>query len=172
MRVRASLLLLTALLLLGPTGSAEPGNPDPDTLAAQLARGERLYAFHCTTCHGVTGAGFAEARAAFPPDHSDCSRCHMPLNPAVMTPRQISDTQTVFSLGNAPALNDPQALARFGTAHGLWAYTQAVMPRWAPGYVGDPERYVDIVAYVLQLAGQRPNEPLTLTNLADIDLNR
>jgi mono/diheme cytochrome c family protein len=171
MGIRRLLALLLLPILLAPAGGAESEVAANDALAAQLARGEALYAFHCTTCHGVSGAGFAEARAAFPADHYDCSRCHMPLNPAVMSPRQIADSQTVFSLGNAPALRDAAALARFGTAHGLWAYTQATMPRWAPGYVGDPERYVDIVAYVLHLAGLGPREPLTLANLATVDLS-
>jgi mono/diheme cytochrome c family protein len=123
--------------------------------AEQLARGAAVYAFSCTTCHGATGQGFAEARAAFPADHYDCSRCHMPLNPPQMTQRQIESTQSVFSLGEAPPLADANALARFGTAGALHAYIRATMPRWNPGGLDD-DAYLDVSAFVLDLAGMLP----------------
>jgi mono/diheme cytochrome c family protein len=152
--VAAAWLLALSVVLatwgnLGPATAEAAPNAD---LAAQLARGAEAYAFSCTTCHGATGLGFEEARAAFPADHYDCSRCHGPLNPPQMTPRQIADTQTVFSLGHPPALADAAALARFGTAAGLFAYVRATMPRWYPGYLDD-EGYLDVTAFVLDLAG-------------------
>lgn len=136
----------------------------------QLERGAELYAFHCTTCHGASGAGFEEARSAFPTDHQSCSRCHMPLNPPVMTPQQIESSQSVFSLGVAPPLNDAAALGRFGTAAALHGYIRATMPRWAPGYVGDEAKYVDILAYVLHLAGRTPERPLSADELGALTL--
>lgn len=148
---------------LGPANAEAAPNAG---LAAQLARGAEVYAFSCTTCHGATGQGFAEARAAFPADHYDCSRCHGPLNPPQMTPRQIADSQTVFSLGHPPGLANAAALARFGTAAGLFAYVRATMPRWYPGYLDD-EGYLDATAFVLDLAGLLPADraPLTLDTL-------
>lgn len=118
---------------------------------AQIERGREAYDFHCTTCHGATGAGFAEARAAFPADHYDCWRCHGPGNPAVMTPRQIEATQTVFSLGRAPALDAGSTIDRFGSADRLFAHVRATMPRWSPGRLDD-ETYLDLVVYVFSLA--------------------
>jgi cytochrome c len=149
---------------------AAPGEVNPG-LVAQLARGAEVYAFSCTTCHGATGQGFEEARAAFPADHYDCSRCHGPLNPPQMTPRQIAESQTVFSLGHAPAVADAAALARFGTAAGLFAYVRATMPRWYPGYLDD-QGYLDVTAFVLDLAGLLPADaaPLTPDTLPTITL--
>lgn len=117
----------------------------------QLERGRDAYDFHCTTCHGATGAGFAEARAAFPADHYDCSRCHGPGNPRVMSRRQIETSQTVFSLGRAPALDAGSTIDRFGSADRLFAHVRATMPRWHPGRLDD-DMYLDVVVYVLSLA--------------------
>ncbi len=159
---------------LGPPAAvaavAAPAEADPG-LVAQLARGAEVYAFSCTTCHGATGQGLEEARAAFPADHYDCSRCHGPLNPPQMTPRQIADTQTVFSLGHPPSLTDATALARFGTAAGLFAYVRATMPRWYPGYLDDVG-YLDVTAFVLDLAGLLPHDgaALTLDSIDTLDL--
>ena len=138
---------------------------------AQLERGRETYDFHCTTCHGATGAGFAEARAAFPADHYDCWRCHGPGNPAVMTPRQIEATQTVFSLGNAPALDGASAIDRFGSADRLFAHVRATMPRWSPGRLDD-DTYLDLVVYVLSLAydAQVDGRELRIEDLERIDL--
>jgi mono/diheme cytochrome c family protein len=123
----------------------------------QLERGAEVYAFSCTTCHGATGQGFAEARAAFPADHYDCVRCHGPLNPPQMTTRQIQQSQSVFSLGIAPPLADADALARFGNAAALYGYVRATMPRWDPGRLDD-DAYVDVTAFVLELAGLHPGD--------------
>ncbi len=130
-----------------PSGPAAPvATPAPTE--AQLERGRDLYEFHCTTCHGASGAGFAAARAAFPSDHQDCSRCHGPGNPAVMTPHQIAASQTAFSIGHPPPLDDPSALARFGDAGALYAYVRATMPRWDPGRLDDAG-FRDVVLYLL-----------------------
>lgn len=145
----------TLVLLTAFGGAPAAAEADVDDRAAQLARGAEVYAFSCTTCHGASGRGFAEARAAFPADHYQCQRCHMPLNPAVMTPLQIEQTQSVFSLGHAPALAEPHALARFGTAQGLYAYVRSTMPRWDPGRLED-DAYLDVTAFVLELAGLLP----------------
>ena len=131
-------------------GPSERPRPEiaPAPTAAQLERGRELYEFNCTTCHGATGAGFAEARAAFPSDHYDCFRCHGPGNPPVMTPHQIETSQTAFSLGDPRPLNDPRTLARFGDAGALYAYVRATMPRWDPGRLED-EAFRDVVLYLL-----------------------
>lgn len=159
----SSLRLLLAGLTVGTVfaavlawgAAASHATEAQDARAAQVARGAEVYAFSCTTCHGATGRGFAEARAAFPADHYECHRCHIPLNPPAMTPRQIELTQSVFSLGQAPALAERHALARFGTAEALYAYVRSTMPRWDPGRLDDAA-YLDVTAFVLDLAGLLP----------------
>jgi mono/diheme cytochrome c family protein len=153
--LRLALVASVALVALGVPWAATGVAEAPDARSAQLARGADVYAFSCTTCHGASGRGFAEARAAFPADHYQCQRCHMPLNPPVMTPLQIEQTQSVFSLGEAPPLADAQALVRFGTAEALFAYVRATMPRWDPGRLDDAA-YLDVTAFVLDLAGLLP----------------
>ncbi len=161
--------LALALALAADAGQGPPAAAD-DGLAAQLERGREVYAFSCTTCHGATGAGFAEARAAFPADHYDCIRCHGPRNPPQMTPQQIELSQSVFSLGVAPPLADADALARFGTAAALYAYVRATMPRWDPGRLAD-DAYLDVTAFVLHLAGIHPSDaPLRFETLATVPL--
>lgn len=154
--VAAAGVLLVVGAFLSPVEAEAPAASPTDAsrlrvAAAQLERGREAYEFHCTTCHGVTGAGFAEARAAFPADHYDCSRCHGPGNPPVMSRTQIESTQTVFSLGRAPALDDGSTIDRFGSADRLFAHVRATMPRWNPGRLDD-ETYLDLVVYVLSLA--------------------
>lgn len=139
---------------------------------AQLDRGRELYDFHCTTCHGATGAGFAEARAAFPADHYDCFRCHGRRNPPTMTRHQIETSQTVFSLGDPPALADSERLARYGTIGALLDHVRTTMPRWQPGRLEDDE-YRDVVLYVLSLAYddlRTGDVPLDATTLRGIRL--
>lgn len=154
----------------GTATSADGASERVHAAEAQLERGAAIYAFSCTTCHGATGAGFAEARAAFPADHYDCIRCHGPRNPPQMTPQQIEVSQSVFSLGVAPPLADADALARFGTARALYAYIRATMPRWDPGRLAD-DAYLDVTAFVLHLAGIDPSDaPLRFETLATVPL--
>ena len=161
--------LAWAVLIAAAQRMPDPGSPRELGLAAQLERGGDIYAFYCTTCHGVSGQGFAEARAAFPADHYDCSRCHMPLNPPAMTPAEIELAQSVFSLGDPPPLADAAALSHYGSAAGLFAYVRATMPRWYPGMLRD-EDVLDVTVYVLDLAGVTLHEELTLETLAALDL--
>jgi hypothetical protein len=154
----------------GPNPAAAPANASVDE---QIERGRQLYAFHCTTCHGATGAGFAEARSVFPADHYDCSRCHGLNNPPQMSQAAIEATQSVFSLGDPPPVNNVAALRKYGGALGLFHYVRATMPRWSPGYVsvyeGSDDAYVDILAFVLALADLHPrSEPLTLEGLGAV----
>jgi len=171
----ALLIALAFLVVVTITtrSSADTSSVAGASLDAQLERGQAVYAFSCTTCHGATGSGFAEARAVFPEDHYHCTRCHMPLNPPVMTQQQIDQTQSVFSLGDAPPLNDPHALARFGNAAGLHGYVRATMPRWDPGRLDD-DAYLDVSVFVLHLAGLLPerDDALSLDDLAGVALGR
>lgn len=166
----APALVLVVALVLGIAATAPRSSADADTgptLDAQLQRGQAVYAFSCTTCHGATGAGFEEARSVFPVDHYHCVRCHAPANPPVMTQQQIDQTQSVFSLGDPPPVNDPHALARFGSAAGLLGYVRATMPRWDPGRLDD-DAFLDVTVFVLHLAGLLPErgEALSLDDLA------
>jgi len=174
--IAAAGALLALVAAVASAQAADPASEAQDASRlrlseAQLERGREAYDFHCTTCHGATGAGFAEARAAFPADHYDCWRCHGPGNPAVMTPRQIEATQTVFSLGNAPALDAASAIDRFGSADRLFAHVRATMPRWSPGRLDD-DAYLDLVVYVLSLAydARVDGRELRIEDLERIDL--
>ncbi len=171
----AAVLLMTLVIMsaTAPRSSADAADASRGpSLAAQVERGEAVYAFHCTTCHGATGRGFEEARSVFPADHYHCIRCHAPSNPPVMTQRQIDQTQSVFSLGDPPPVNDPHSLARFGTAAGLHGYVRATMPRWNPGWLDDDDDYLDVTVFVLHLAGMLPehDEALSVADLAHLAL--
>ena len=157
-------VLAAAVLAAG--GLASSAAPPAEATADLLARGSELYAFHCSTCHGATGAGFEEGRAAFPDDHRDCVRCHVPRNPAVMTPYEISVYQTAFSLGEPPPLADAAPLARYGTAGALYRSIRATMPRWYPGRLTD-EEYLAITVHVLRTSGLWPSG--TAEDLSDLD---
>ena len=172
----AAFVLLVAVAVVLSSAPRVQGQrmPDPNAerdagLPAQLERGRDVYAFSCTTCHGASGQGFAEARSAFPDDHYHCSRCHMPLNPPAMTPAEIEAAQSTFSLGDPPPLADGPTIARYGSAAALYAYVRATMPRWDPGRLGD-EAFLDVTAYVLHLAGGTLTEELTFENAAAFDL--
>lgn len=170
----AAVLLATLVVLAAtaPRSSADGADgPDGSALAAQVVRGQAVYAFSCTTCHGASGRGFEEARSVFPDDHYHCVRCHAPANPPVMTQQQIDQTQSVFSLGDPPPLNDPHALARFGSGAGLHGYVRATMPRWDPGRLDD-DAYLDVTVFVLHLAGLLPERDaaLTLEELTNVAL--
>lgn len=96
--------------------------------------GAALYDRNCAVCHGDTGLGLAEAKLAFPTDHRTCSRCHRPGNPAQMSFEEMMlRQQDLFDLGAPPALRGPNALRAFADPIGLWAYTDATMPRYQPG---------------------------------------
>lgn len=145
------------LALFGLTWS-EGRKPAPlaaphETRADQLERGEALYLFHCTTCHGRQGDGLDEARLAFPEEHRVCERCHMPRNPRQLAQERMTPDYA-FSVGVAPPLRGAGALSSFGTAGALYHYVRAAMPRQAPGSLRD-EDYLDIVAFVLALGERR-----------------
>lgn len=167
--------LLAALLVVSAVASHSSAEaldgPRGPSLEAQIERGRDVYAFHCTTCHGETGRGFEEARSVFPDDHYHCIRCHAPANPPVMTQQEIDRTQSVFSLGDPPAVNDPASLARFGTAAGLHGYVRSTMPRWYPGWLQDDE-YLDVTVFLLHLAGIAPerSDALSVDDLAALTL--
>lgn len=136
--------------------------------AAQLERGAALFAANCAVCHGATGAGYDEARQAFPPDHRRCTRCHRPSNRAVMSLEEITDDHDLFSLGEPPALRGDGALAAFASAEALAAYIGATMPRYEPGRLTADE-YLDLTAWLLQLNGRLPaGVPLTRAALSDL----
>ncbi len=109
--------------------------------------GALLYAHHCAACHGKTGAGFAEAKQAFPRSHRNCQRCHRPGNPAELPLEGTPDT-SMFSLGLPPAvLGDNARMVHVTNEAGLLAYVRATMPRWNPGSLSD-EEYARIVAFM------------------------
>jgi hypothetical protein len=145
-------LVWLALVVAVPLTLAAPSVADADADAGALTRGAEIYAFSCSTCHGATGLGFAEARATFPSDHAACERCHAPRNPPQMSSLEMERNQMAFSLGRPPPLAEHERLARFETAGGLFRYLRATMPRWDPGSLSD-DAYRDVTLHVLDLAG-------------------
>ncbi|MBA2666286.1 MAG: cytochrome c [Trueperaceae bacterium] len=147
-------LLALALTAAAPATlpGAQSGAAAGTAHEALVETGADLYAFNCATCHGATGAGLEEARATFPADHAYCTRCHVARNPPRMSSLDMEQRQTAFSLGDPPRLDDPRALARFGTLGGLFRYVRATMPRWDPGRLSD-EAYLAISVHVLERAG-------------------
>lgn len=142
-------------VLLGPAfvlQSARSGEGGADSPAAsptaQIEAGRETYARYCSTCHGATRQGLAEARAAFPEDHQYCERCHAPLNPPQMSSRDMEHAQAAFSLGKPPKLTDANRLAGFGTAGGLLRYISTAMPRQAPATL-KTEQYLAVTAFLL-----------------------
>lgn len=144
---------------LGPDGRIHvPGDAFVSALLADASSQVRLgadrYHLVCAACHGNSGLGPEEGRAAFPPSHQRCERCHRPSNPprlptAAITPRNA------FSLGQPPALRGPGALAAFPSGASLYAYVRAAMPRYHPGLLTDDE-YLAVTAFLLSLDGRMP----------------
>lgn len=165
--MRLILLSLTVFALLlahGARSGAQRADAAPVEPSAQAQRATELYRFSCSTCHGDTGLGFAEAVSAFPEDHRYCAQCHHPQNSATMPGSQIGLSTMAFSLGDPPPLNDPERLERFVTAGALYHYIRAAMPRWAPGSLDD-EVYLDLTSHLLRLVGVM-GEDETLTHEA------
>lgn len=143
-----ALLCLSALTFSATPVSERPSaNPPklPLTQAKQLSSARRLYALHCTVCHGDTGGGLEEARLAFPEDHRRCESCHKPGNPDLQADMQNSfelmrgrvAVGNAFAIGEAPPLKGEGALSAFGDAAALSTYIHAAMPRYAPGALNE-----------------------------------
>lgn len=165
----AALLQFAVVLADAGPAADHPGGEGGEA-ASQAERGAAVYEFSCAVCHGASGQGFAEAVTAFPENYRDCSRCHLPHNPAVMPASEVGLSVMVFSLGDPPPL-DASRLARFGTAAGLYHYLAAAMPRWAPGSLGETA-YLDVTVHLLRAAGLLdPAEPLGIADLPTLRLD-
>jgi mono/diheme cytochrome c family protein len=118
-------------------------------------QGAKIFAVNCAVCHGATGLGLDEAKAAFPADHRQCHRCHKPGNPPVMSLVQIEARQhDLFPIGEPPALRGEGALAAIIEPSELREYLRAAMPRYRPGSLSD-EEYAALTAFLLHLNGRR-----------------
>ncbi|CAN5493243.1 hypothetical protein BH24DEI1_BH24DEI1_09540 [soil metagenome] len=156
---RPFILLSVALLLVASSLTWSEGiKPPPleaphETSAEQVARGEALYMFYCTTCHGRQGKGLEEARTAFPEEHRFCERCHAPRNPRQLA-QEAMTPEYAFSVGIAPPLWGAGALRNFDAA-AFYHYARAAMPRQAPGSLSGQD-YLDIVAFILAQVERLP----------------
>lgn len=117
----------------------------------QVRTGAALFDFHCSSCHGDSASGFAEAKLSFPEDHRTCTKCHRTSNPPQMSMDSMR-YNFAFDIGNPPALRGPGVLAHFGNALALDAYLRATMPRPFPGSLAD-EDYWAITAFLLVANG-------------------
>ncbi|MEJ2666293.1 MAG: hypothetical protein P8Z81_04205 [Deinococcales bacterium] len=120
----------------------------------QVKAGAATFHLLCATCHGPTGAGMAEARLAFDPQHRHCERCHAPSNPPLRRDMRITPNQT-FSIGRPPPLRSAALLDRYPTASYLFAFVHGKMPRYDPGMLGSRQT-VQVVAFLLALNHAMP----------------
>lgn len=131
----------------------------PDA-SPETREGAILYDHHCSACHGDTGRGLAEAKASFPADDRNCTRCHQEHNPPQMAAGAMT-YRNAFDIGDPPPLlGEDGALSRYRHAAGLFGYVRATMPRPFPGALED-EAYWKIVAFLAAAAGaELPSGPL------------
>jgi len=127
-----------------------------NTTNEQVLVGADLYYENCSVCHGDRAMGLEEARLVFPEDHQYCERCHRANNPSTM-PLEFMNHRNAFNIGNAPALNDREALKKWGSALGLYAYMSATMPRPFPSSLEEDE-YLAITSFLLSANGWSLNE--------------
>ena len=123
---------------------------------AQVRSGAELFDRNCAVCHGDSALGFDEAKLAFPADHRNCTRCHKPNNPAVMSLDEVVARgldHNLFSLGQPPALRGEGTFASSVSPAALYQLTKATMPRYRPGTMTDAE-YLDITAFLLHVNGR------------------
>lgn len=131
------------------TAELEPAELEPAELEAEL--GADLFYRRCSVCHGKTGLGLEEARAAFPESHRRCTQCHKSGGPQLlMVP---FNDNNMFDVGTAPALRGPGTLPAFSDSASLRRYIQAAMPRHAPGSLTEAEAAA-ITAFIEELRGQ------------------
>jgi hypothetical protein len=158
----AAVVAVVAALALAPFATADDlgvvRHAAREALVAdageQVRRGADLYALNCAVCHGGSGLGYEEARAAFPEDHRTCTRCHRPGNPRVMSFDEMNErVHDLFDVGDPPALRGAGALVAFPNAAALSAYNRATMPRYEPGRLRDDE-YLAITAFLLAVNGR------------------
>lgn len=127
----------------------EPAELEPAELEAEA--GADLFYRRCSVCHGKTGLGLEEARAAFPESHRRCTQCHKSGGPQLlMVP---FNDNNMFDVGTAPALRGPGTLPTFSDSASLRRYIQAAMPRHAPGSLTEAEAAA-ITAFIEELRGQ------------------
>lgn len=143
-----------AAIMLGSSPSASPADHLRSAMIRggndQVRRGAALFDRNCAVCHGDSGLGLQEARAAFPQDHRHCTRCHKPNNPVVMSLEQVHEEgrdHDLFPIGDPPPLRGEGALASLRTPTALFHYTRATMPRYRPGTMRD-EEYLDVTAFL------------------------
>src|SRR5689334_18946571 len=125
MRMRTTLALGLLLLASGCTAGNRPPpagaeGPIPTTFAAQVARGQRLFAESCASCHGASGEGTPKA------------------------PRVVGLAQGALPLDPRPG----QRLRKqqFRTVADVADFTMKAMPLNAPGSLSADE-YWDILAF-------------------------
>ena len=122
----------------------------------QVVAGAKLFDLNCAVCHGDSALGFEEAKIAFPADHRECTLCHKPNNPVVMSLDEVmaqGRDHDLFSLGEPPALRGEGALASFASPAALFWVTKTTLPRYRPRTMTDAE-VLDITAFLLHVNGR------------------
>jgi mono/diheme cytochrome c family protein len=118
MHMRSALIIATSLL-----GACQSQVGDPEVADASAARGEHVYAAHCATCHGDSGAG------------------NEPWFPSL---------QRLAGLREPTEMVETVITGRFRRAGELNAHTIPIMPAW--GQLSDAD-VAAIINYVQQTWG-------------------
>ena len=145
-------MVVLALMSSAAVPAAAPSDPTTRPGAeAGTEMGADLFYRRCSVCHGKTGLGLEEARAAFPESHRRCTQCHKSGGPQLLV--VPFNDNNMFDVGVPPALRGPGTLPAFTDAGALRRYIQAAMPRHAPGSLSEAEAAA-ITAFIEELRKQ------------------
>lgn len=125
----------------GPSAAPESGTASPAAASEQIAQGAKLYAQHCSECHGEAGQGVKG-----PPVVGAQA---LPKDPPPTAKRRDTEFRTALDVGK---------------------WVMANMPANAPGSL-KPEEYLAILAFDLKANGVELAQPLTLERAGEIVLH-
>lgn len=144
---RLSALAISATLMWAmgcshtPSAAPEGSTSSPTPASEQIAQGAKLYAQHCSGCHGDAGQGVK--------------------GPPVVGAQ---------ALPKDPPATAKKRSAEFRTALDVGQFVMANMPANAPGSL-KPEEYLAILAFDLKANGVTLDQPLTLERAGEIVLH-
>jgi mono/diheme cytochrome c family protein len=125
----------------GPSAAPESSTSSPTTASEQIAQGAKLYAQHCSECHGESGQGLK--------------------GPPVVGAQ---------ALPKAPPPTAKKRTTEFRTALDVGQWVMANMPANAPGSLKVDE-YLAILAFDLKANGVGLDQPLTVERAGEIVLH-
>jgi mono/diheme cytochrome c family protein len=124
-----------------PSAASESSTSSPSTASEQIAQGAKLYAQHCSECHGDAGQGVRG-----PPVVGAQA---LPKDPPPTAKKRDTEFRTALDVGK---------------------WVMANMPANAPGSL-KPEEYLAILAFDLKANGVQLDQPLTIERAGEIVLH-